>query len=148
MRSMHNQLTACLGYYWGSLVMVTGCLQGRGWELQTSGKTSGHLLFPRTGSSESLPLLPKPCGELTALPFRIPTSFLIQALHQWLCLPLPTPSHAPCTTSLGIFPFLQGQPFFTEETLLVGRMGTVIPPGLKPHLSGAICFFRRRRRFS
>lgn len=58
---------------------------------------------------------------------------------------LPIPPH---TTSLGIFPFLQGQPFFTEETLLVGRMGTVIPPGLKPHLSGAICFFRRRRRFS
>lgn len=55
---------------------------------------------------------------------------------------------APCTTSVGISPFLQGQPFFTEETLLVGRMGTVIPPGLKPHLSGAICFFRRRRRFS
>lgn len=51
-------------------------------------------------------------------------------------------------TGLGASPFSQDQPFFTDETLLVGRMGTVMPPGLKPHLSGAICFFRRRRRFS
>lgn len=34
-----------------------------------------------------------PNPVLTALCFRIPTSFHIEALHQWLCFPLPTPSH-------------------------------------------------------
>lgn len=77
------------------------------------GKTSGHLLFPRTVSSESLPLLPKPHAHGTALQNShfIPHGSITQ-------MTLLSPPHT--FPSLPVQPLWGFFPFFTRPTFLHG----------------------------
>lgn len=127
-----------------------GFLREGGWDLQTLVKTSASLF-----SRKAFELRVSPFPPLTLCAQHSPPGFILHQCPTQMALPsfLPSCQDLPITCCRpSLLPhkkllFLQGQPFFTEETLLVGKMGTVIPPGLKPHFSGAICFFRRRRRF-